>query len=60
MDILEEGRGTHFDPALLDRFAGIAPQHHAEYAGRDDTRLREELRGIVRRFFVGGLDTLES
>ncbi len=59
MDILEQGRGTHFDPALLDRFAGIAPQLHAEYGGRDDVRLREELRGIVRHFFVGGLDTLE-
>jgi HD-GYP domain-containing protein (c-di-GMP phosphodiesterase class II) len=59
MDILEQGRGTHFDPALLDRFAGIAPQLHAEYGGRDDARLREELRGIVRHFFVGGLDTLE-
>jgi HD-GYP domain-containing protein (c-di-GMP phosphodiesterase class II) len=60
MAILEEGRGTHFDPTLLDRFAGIAPRLHAEYSGRDDARLREELRGIVRRFFVGGLDTLEA
>lgn len=60
MAILEEGRGSHFDPELLDRFAGIAPQLYAQYAGRDDPQLREELRSIVRRFFVGGLDTLES
>jgi HD-GYP domain-containing protein (c-di-GMP phosphodiesterase class II) len=60
MNILEEGRGSHFDPELLDRFAGIAPQLYAEYGGRDDPQLREELRSIVRRFFVGGLDTLES
>ena len=44
----------------LDRFAGIAPQLYAQYGGRDDPQLREELRSIVRRFFVGGLDTLES
>ena len=60
MNILEEGRGRHFDPELFDRFAGIAPQLYAQYGGRDDPQLREELRSIVRRFFVGGLDTLES
>jgi HD-GYP domain-containing protein (c-di-GMP phosphodiesterase class II) len=60
MRILEAGRGHHFDPALFDRFAGIAAQLHAQYAGRDDVQLREELRGSVRRFFVGGLDTLEA
>jgi HD-GYP domain-containing protein (c-di-GMP phosphodiesterase class II) len=60
MTILEEGRGRHFDPVLHDRFAGIAPQLHARYGGRDDPQLREELRGIVRRFFTGGLDTLVS
>jgi HD-GYP domain-containing protein (c-di-GMP phosphodiesterase class II) len=58
MRILEEGRGSHFDPVLLDRFIGVAPQLHAQYAGRDDAQLRAELRSIVRHFFVGGLDTL--
>ena len=60
MHILAEGRGAHFDPVLLDRFSAIAPQLHAQYAGRDDELLREELRGIVRRFFSGGRDTLPA
>jgi HD-GYP domain-containing protein (c-di-GMP phosphodiesterase class II) len=60
MDILEEGRGSHFDPALLDCFKAIAAELYNQYAGRDDPQLREELRSKVRYFFVGGLDTLES
>jgi len=60
MRILEAGRCSHFDPVLLDCFSGIALRLHAQYAGRDDLQLREELRGNVRHFFSGGLDTLES
>lgn len=59
MQILEEGRGTHFDPRLLDGFAEIAEGLHARYCGREDAGLREDLREIVRRYFSGGLGTLE-
>jgi HD-GYP domain-containing protein (c-di-GMP phosphodiesterase class II) len=58
MKILNAGRGQHFDPALLDRFGAIARELYDRYCGRDDDRLREEVRALVSRFFVGGLDTL--
>jgi len=58
MKILESGRSRHFDPRLLDLFGGIARSLYDAYAGRDDVRLREELRATVNRFFVGGIETL--
>jgi HD-GYP domain-containing protein (c-di-GMP phosphodiesterase class II) len=58
MKILEAGRGQHFDPALLDHFAAIARALYDSYCGRDDDGLRDEVRTVVGRFFVGGLETL--
>ena len=58
MQIIEQGRGTHFDPALLDVFAGLAKDLHARYGGREDKQLREELTEFVRRYFTAGLDTM--
>ncbi len=58
MQILDSGRGQHFDPALLDHFATIARALYDRYCGRDDEGLRDEVRAVVGRFFVGGLETL--
>lgn len=58
MQILESGRDKHFDPRLLDLFGAIARGLYDRYSGRDDPALREEVRAVVNRFFVGGLDTL--
>lgn len=58
MNILEAGRGTHFDPGLLDRFRAVARDLYKRYSGRDDDKLRAELRTEVDRYFVGGLETL--
>jgi len=58
LQIIEQGRGTHFDPALLDVFAGLAKDLHARYGGREDKQLREELTEFVRRYFTAGLDTM--
>jgi putative nucleotidyltransferase with HDIG domain len=58
MQILEQGRGTHFDPALLDLFGGMAKDLYTRYGGREDENLRTELKQHVRRFFSAGLDTL--
>ena len=58
MTILESGRGLHFDPVLLDRFAALARALYDSYCGRDDDGLRDEVRAVVDRFFVGGLETL--
>ena len=58
MDILEKGRGTHFDPRLLDVFAAIARPLHDGFANRDDDHPREVLRGIVIRYFKQDMDAL--
>ena len=58
MRILDEGKSQHFDPDLLEKFAAIAGDLYERYCGRDDEELRNEVRGVVSRFFVGGLDTL--
>jgi HD-GYP domain-containing protein (c-di-GMP phosphodiesterase class II) len=49
--ILLEGRGTHFDPAMVDAFLGIARGLHDTYAGRDDDTARRDLEGIVTTYF---------
>jgi HD-GYP domain-containing protein (c-di-GMP phosphodiesterase class II) len=58
LKLLDASRGSHFDPRLLDHFHTIARALYDRYSGRDDDGLREELRAVVRRFFVGGLETL--
>ena len=51
MAILERGRGTHFDPALLDVFEGIAAEIHAQISAHDDTALRRVVRSQVAEHF---------
>jgi HD-GYP domain-containing protein (c-di-GMP phosphodiesterase class II) len=51
MDILEEGRRTHFDPGVLDAFTSIAPRLYAEMAGREDQALRDALEVVIQRYF---------
>jgi len=53
MTILETGRGTHFDPRLLDVFSGMSKQLFDEFGNRDDARPREALRSLVDRHFKG-------
>ncbi len=57
-EILDAGRGKHFDPDLLDRFKAIARELYERYSGRDDSGLRDETREAVNRLFVAGLETL--
>jgi HD-GYP domain-containing protein (c-di-GMP phosphodiesterase class II) len=58
MKILEQGRGVHFDPKLLDAFAVIAPELHRKYAGREGDDLRQELVAVVDQYFSAGLESL--
>ena len=51
MGILEEGRGSHFDPDLLDRFAAIARAVYDDFSGRADDRASKELERITERYF---------
>ncbi len=58
MQILEQSRGTHFDPTMLDLFATMAEDLYQRYGGREDEQLPEELNQIVQRYFAAGLNSL--
>ena len=58
MQILHQGRGVHFDPELLDAFAGIAAELHEKYAGGEEENLRQELVAMVGRYFSAGMESL--
>lgn len=51
MAILERGRGTHFDPALLDAFRDIAAQSYRQVSIADDATLRRSVRSRVATHF---------
>ena len=57
--ILHKGRGSHFDPALLDAFVPLAQELYAAYAMRDDQGLRDELKALITRIFSEGAILLE-
>jgi HD-GYP domain-containing protein (c-di-GMP phosphodiesterase class II) len=58
MAILEEGRGSHFDPMVLDAFKSMADSIYREVAGREDEGLKEELEAITEKYFHAGLASL--
>jgi HD-GYP domain-containing protein (c-di-GMP phosphodiesterase class II) len=58
MRILKEGGGNHFDPSLVEAFAGIAPDLHRAYANRDDESPRKDLADIVDEYFRDGAELI--
>ncbi len=58
IEILEEGRGTHFDPLLLDAFIRIAKPLYDRFGGKEEI-FREELGKIITKYFHEGMDSLE-
>ena len=51
MEILEKGRGEHFDPQLLDLFAGIAREVYDRFHGLKGDDARGELGRIIQYYF---------
>jgi HD-GYP domain-containing protein (c-di-GMP phosphodiesterase class II) len=51
MEILEQGRGTHFDPMLLDAFKKIARELYDQYAGKEGDEPRRDLDKVTQRYF---------
>lgn len=51
IDILKRGRGTHFDPALLDVFLGMAARIYGQIGAAEDAALRRSVRARVARHF---------
>jgi HD-GYP domain-containing protein (c-di-GMP phosphodiesterase class II) len=58
MEIIREGSGRHFDPALVDSFGSIARQLYDCYCDRDDDLARQDLDGIVRYYFSTEIESL--
>ncbi|MCP3981954.1 MAG: HD domain-containing protein [bacterium] len=58
MAILEQGRGSHFDPELLDAFGTIARGLHGRFAGVDGPELQVELESLIRRYFHSSMREL--
>ncbi|NOQ66013.1 MAG: HD domain-containing protein, partial [Desulfobacterales bacterium] len=52
IEILQEGRGTHFDPALVDMFISIAQPLYDLLSGKEDNIPQEELGGIIEEYFT--------
>ncbi len=55
MEILDEGRGTHFDPAVLDAFRGMARGLYDRFAKSDEATLKAGLESIAMRYFTGDI-----
>ena len=51
MEILEKGRGEHFDPRLLDLFTEIAREVYDQFGGLKSDDARGELGRIIQRYF---------
>ena len=55
MSILEEGRGSHFDPELLGDFVRIAEPLYDALYNHDVDRSRQELESILKEYFEGDI-----
>ncbi len=51
MQILDDGRGSHFDPSLLDAFQPIARDLYDTYSGKDGHKSRERLGLMTEEYF---------
>ena len=52
MELLRRGRGSHFDPYLLDAFDAIAPKLYSEISSADDAMVEEALRKLVTKYYL--------
>ena len=51
MQILDSGRGSHFDPSLLDAFHPIARDLYDTYSGKDGHKSKERLELMTEEYF---------
>lgn len=59
MATMQEDKGTHFDPQMLDSFETIAETLYHHLSGREDEALRQEVLDITQQYFSSGLDNLK-
>ncbi len=53
MEILEAGRGSHFDPKVLDSFGLISKEIFDNISQRFDDELKKDLSVIINKYFSG-------
>ncbi len=58
MAIVEKGRGSHFDPQVLDLFAGMAKELHLRFACDEGQAAHAEVKALQERHFRGELGAL--
>jgi HD-GYP domain-containing protein (c-di-GMP phosphodiesterase class II) len=58
MKIIEEKRGSHFDPTLVDIFTNIAKSLFDGIAGRDGNELKDEVDTIIQKYFSRDINTI--
>jgi HD-GYP domain-containing protein (c-di-GMP phosphodiesterase class II) len=51
LEIIRQGAGSHFDPALVQRFTALAPSLHQRYAAAGDAELNPLLRERGMHYF---------
>ena len=57
VDILMKGRGSHFDPVILDLFVKISRPLFEIYGNEDDDRARKDMKGIVEQYYKADVAT---
>ena len=60
MQILDSGRGSHFDPELVDTFRNIARSLYDTYSGKDDQLPKDRLEAMTQDYFKGQVTDLLS
>lgn len=55
---LEAGRGTHFDPAILDAFTGIARTLYDTSAASGEAELKASLQQIFQTYFTADIEVM--
>ncbi len=58
MEILESGRGSHFDPALIDAFRGIARNLYDNFSDKGDYTPVRQLEFMIEEYFKRNADDL--
>jgi HD-GYP domain-containing protein (c-di-GMP phosphodiesterase class II) len=58
MTILEKGRGSHFDPHVLDLFGGMAKDLHRRLASDEGEAAHADVKALLTRHFREDLGAL--
>jgi HD-GYP domain-containing protein (c-di-GMP phosphodiesterase class II) len=58
MEVLDKGKGTHFDPRMLDAFNLIARNLYDEFAGGEEDHAKVVMQEMIQEYFHDSLDAL--